>query len=774
MKKKGRMTVNLIHCMPFGPPRVGKTCIKDRLAGKIPKGEPAQRDESGRIIRPGEVSPSTGAAEPILKLLVEVERSVSTTYHEEEEKWIQYDFNEEVVYVVKNFKVQTVGFDQVDNTVEDKVEQETVSKHTTELERNLELKGIPVQTNELDELKDIVMPTAKLEESVESMDIEQQEQDILLEHELTDSEMEDVAEETKLSSPTREVVKSDPLQPVRDVFHFIEDPSAVKAFSVEKFRIIHFTDTGGQPEFQEIIPMLVSGPSLFFLIFSLATGLKVKYEVEYRVAHEELTEPYKSSFTVKEVMLQCLGSIKCIGTKRKKSGKVKIMRPKVMFIGTHRDLIEKDQFEQINEELGIAIDQLGFIDIVETPSIDQFLFAVNNFDKSDDSFIEIRRVVSDMARREEDMYCLDLPVPFVLLDFYLRQPTQRLQKELSHCTGPVMRMKDFKLLAKKCEISTSEIKEALWTLHHILGTIRHYPEVEELEDIVITHMQLFFDIPTRIIISTFSLRSNRQNVSPQQCRDFRQKGFFTLSDLDKIWKEEKNYLSSEQLVALLMHLHILAPSSHEDIDGKKVSGYFLPCVLQHAPPQQRSDDHTLIAEPLLVKFECGFLLKGVFSGLLAFFLLHQPAAGKDELSFELCQSQRLFRDQASLYLCVKKRTSIYLTLKAMPEWICFSLHYCQRVCDSSYLYTSVKKLIEKGLKTVTSRLNYSVSTTTMFGYECKCGIQEPHFIEYKERLNWCTRSTHYYDIPCHYTKWFEGEGCANYRLSVIILMLLLH
>lgn len=770
MKKKGRMTMNLIHCMPFGPPCVGKTCIKARLAGKTPKGKPARRDESGGIIHSGEQSFSTGAAEPVLKLMVEVEPSVSTTYYEGEERWTQYNFNEEVVSVMKNLKVRIAGFDQVHNI--DKVDQETVPMPTTELETSMKLKGSPAQTDELDEnieLKDIVMPTVDLKESIESMGNQQKKQNVVTEHKSTDSEMVDVTEqeETKSSSPPKEVVNSDPLQLIRDVFQSIVDPSAAKAFAFH--RIIHFTDTGCQPEFQEIIPMLVSGPSLFFLVFSLAAGFNSKYKVEYRDACERLAEPYTSIFTVKEVMLQCLGSIKCIGTKRKVSGKDKIISPKVMFIGTHRDLINDDYFHQINKELRIAIDQLEFMDIVEPPSINQFIFAVDNFEESDDSFIEIRRAVNDMACREEDMYCLDLPIPFILLDFSLRQPADRLRKELSHYTGYVMKMKDFKLLAEKCGISATEIKEALWTLHHILGTIRYYPEVEELEDIVITHMQLFFNIPTRIIISTFSLKLNRKKISFQPCEDFRQKGLFTLSNLDKIWEEEKNFLSSKQLVALLKHLHILAPTSFADSYGRKVSGYFLPCVLQHASPQQYSDDHTLIAEPLLVKFECGFLLKGVFSGLLTFFLLLQP--DKDELSFELCQSQRLFRDQASLDLCtrVKKCTNIYLTLKAMPEWIRFSLHYRKKVCDSSHLYTTVKKFIETGLQTVVPKLNYSVSTTTLFGYECKCDIQDPHFVEYKEGSNGCTRSAWYCGIPCHYKKWFEGEACSNYIHCLLLL-----
>ena len=182
-------------------------------------------------------------------------------------------------------------------------------------------------------------------------------------------------------------------------------------------------------------------------------------------------------------------------------------------------------------------------------------------------------------------------------------------------------------IAKKCNISQDEIQDALWSLHHLLGTIRHFPESEELKNIVINNSQLYFDIVTKIITSTFKLEQNRALLSPQACADFHEKGFFTVEDLDKVWSCEKQYLSSKQLVALLQHLNILAPLNYE---GK--SGYFLPCALSHADfplsslPEPFGSFEQLLPS-LLVSFECGFTPKGIFSGLVAYLIQHAGGMG---------------------------------------------------------------------------------------------------------------------------------------------------
>ena len=44
---------------------------------------------------------------------------------------------------------------------------------------------------------------------------------------------------------------------------------------------LYLTDSGGQPEFQELLPALVVGPCVFFVVLPLNKELNEKYKVEY-------------------------------------------------------------------------------------------------------------------------------------------------------------------------------------------------------------------------------------------------------------------------------------------------------------------------------------------------------------------------------------------------------------------------------------------------------------------------------------------------------------
>ena len=122
---------------------------------------------------------------------------------------------------------------------------------------------------------------------------------------------------------------------------------------------IYFRDCGGQPEFHEVLPALVSQSTSFFLVFNLSEHLDTKYKVTYKTSNGEVSDPYVSIFTVKEALLQCLASIRSIGSYSKPQTNwpkllfmwlwkkltqlwkknVKAIVSKVIIIGTHKDLL---------------------------------------------------------------------------------------------------------------------------------------------------------------------------------------------------------------------------------------------------------------------------------------------------------------------------------------------------------------------------------------------------------------------------------------------------
>lgn len=111
---------------------------------------------------------------------------------------------------------------------------------------------------------------------------------------------------------------------------------------LEKSWSLYLTNTGGQMEFQELLPLLVSGPSIFFITFQLHKELCECFSVEYELPSRKSCKCYQSSLSILESILQTLSSISAIGTfvyKGLQKEKVPL-KPKVFIIGTHKDLLD--------------------------------------------------------------------------------------------------------------------------------------------------------------------------------------------------------------------------------------------------------------------------------------------------------------------------------------------------------------------------------------------------------------------------------------------------
>ena len=78
--------------------------------------------------------------------------------------------------------------------------------------------------------------------------------------------------------------------------------------------LVYLTDTGGQIEFQELLPQLVSGPTVFFLVFPLDKKLEEQFKVEYVYHDGKRSEPYTSAFTMQDAPFQSLASIASMGS----------------------------------------------------------------------------------------------------------------------------------------------------------------------------------------------------------------------------------------------------------------------------------------------------------------------------------------------------------------------------------------------------------------------------------------------------------------------------
>ena len=78
--------------------------------------------------------------------------------------------------------------------------------------------------------------------------------------------------------------------------------------SVSSSTAIYITDTGGQPEFLRLLPLILSKPAFYFVFFSLAQQLDQTYAVKFTKEGETQTL-YQSTQTVKDILSQLLFSL---------------------------------------------------------------------------------------------------------------------------------------------------------------------------------------------------------------------------------------------------------------------------------------------------------------------------------------------------------------------------------------------------------------------------------------------------------------------------------
>ena len=478
---------------------------------------------------------------------------------------------------------------------------------------------------------------------------------------------------------------------------------------------IYFTDSGGQPEFQEVLPALLSGPTVFFLVFNLLKPFDANYEVDYVDSNCSQFKPYRTQYTVMDSLLQCLASISCLGEFSKTSGKKNLgIRPKVFFIGTHKDLVEDAIISKMEKELESAIKKTAWYkkNMIEFASTEHLIFSVNNSDKTDSSFDQVRDAIQKLSQSGTG-YKIKIPARWLGLELKLRSHNEN-----------VIHFSECKKIAAECSITkTKDVEKALWFLHNKVGSIRHYQQIPELKNIVITKPQLLFTIVTDLLVSTFPCATRKVNSA------FQDEGIFTRDEVQKIGKIDKTGLTVTQVIALLCYLHILAPLK---TDRRGNTEYFLPCVLSHAPKQMeeiQSKDN-IILPALLIGFKCGYTPKGVFGALISYLLQNTHAGVKWVLD-----KKRIFRDQATFVI---GNTGYSLIITNLTKYL--QLELCEPqssegLDSNKYSSNMIRSCFSNGLGVVCKRLNYTCETEPLFGFYCTCSTSERQHPSYMSKKN---------------------------------------
>ena len=456
---------------------------------------------------------------------------------------------------------------------------------------------------------------------------------------------------------------------------------------------LYLRDTGGQVEFQEMMPLLVVGPSIVFFVFRLDLDFEKKFEVKYRKSDGGSLNCYTSFITTEEAFLQCLATVYAMDMSGEAS--VETHKPKVFIIGTHRDKLGSDEekIAALNKHLESLIEKSGFRDLVQYADHDKHhvMFTVSNTSENDRDFMRIQSKVNSMICDREE-FTVKFPIRYLL--FCL---------ELQKLRVSALTFSECKVMAANCGIEEDQLVRLLQFLHTRVGVILHFDK-DGVRDIVIKEPQVLFNYVTNLILRTFSCEA----LMTAQIKDFEKKGILTASVLGTALKNFVNFeFTPKQFLQLLVHLRITAPLCSSEKPSKEKQ-YFFPCVLNHVP--ESTEEPTTEILPLAVKFKCDHCPKGLF-GVLVTRLMTYADSHTTTFTFKL-RKKKIFKDQVSFKIC-SPGAHDEISLKVHPSHLeikFFPEHYEGRQDTSiAEVCSNVREIVETSIRESLQDLHYNES-----------------------------------------------------------------
>ena len=221
---------------------------------------------------------------------------------------------------------------------------------------------------------------------------------------------------------------------------------------VTKLHFLYFLDSGGQPQFHELLPSFVPNLSAILFVLKLSEKLSHNPNVEF-YEKGELVCSYPSPYSHEQILKRCIRALKPEKRSTENSSSTSSC---IAMVGTHRDLehlCEGETREEKDQKLIDILQPTFDNDLIFYENVKKLIFPVNAKEPSQ----EDKAVAHDLM---EEIIRLSTPKPFriPLPWFILEQVLRKLAKEKG--TG-VMHIDRCREVAKTLHIEHGAFDTAL-------------------------------------------------------------------------------------------------------------------------------------------------------------------------------------------------------------------------------------------------------------------------------------------------------------------------
>ena len=372
---------------------------------------------------------------------------------------------------------------------------------------------------------------------------------------------------------------------------------------------VYFTDSGGQPQFHEILPLFIHNTSATLFVIRLSESLDSCPLVEYYKDGKPVGQAHRSTLTTIDT-LRCL-----IRSMQSRPAKGRL--PKIFVVGTHKDLMEEcsEKLEVKNKRLVDLLREYSDSLVFFSQDLQQLIFPVDTAHPGK----EEKKIAEDIRGHIEHTVVEEVKVPiwWYILELLLRQLAKQLGRE-------VLSRSECLEIAHALNFRDDAFGTAM-SFFHDLNVFHYYPDT--LPEVVFVNSQVPLDKLTELVDFSFSLRQgtgDQASCSPRSSMEgkwmrFRDQGILTVKFLEKFQQHYvKGLFTPPSFLKLLNKLLIAAPLTDDDTQPASLPDHFMPALLDMLPNSELEKHRVLssAAAPLLIRFPEGWPRAGVFCCLV--------------------------------------------------------------------------------------------------------------------------------------------------------------
>ena len=327
---------------------------------------------------------------------------------------------------------------------------------------------------------------------------------------------------------------------------------------------IRLVDSGGQPQFHDIVSIFIPEPSGLVSVFKLNEYLGNYGEVAFYEEGMLTNDPYESHYTNEQVICHDLQVIQSEATR---CGIEEM--PNLAFVGTFLDQQEScpETPDEKDEKLHAIITEILPQNmhqsvITSGGSLKKVTFRVNAKAPGNQDFKKVDQLKESLMTLSRTKY-RNLPLKWYSYDVALHM----LMEEL--CRHALSR-KECEYIGYKLGFDHDSLKAALSYLHQ-LNIIAYY---EVLPNVIFGSSQVILDKITELVCYSLKLKKRQQALSEAE-RKFVHKGILSLPflhspELDKHYVPE--LFQSEDLLKVLISQLVVSEVGMKE--------FIMPCVLE--------------------------------------------------------------------------------------------------------------------------------------------------------------------------------------------------